>query len=95
MVGAGGFPMSFPLILAIDPTEVIPVLASGGGMAIGVVGIVASNMRRASREREREQTRREIAAYVAEGSMTPEDGAKLIAAGGGRQTACGPGGRDA
>ncbi len=31
--------------------------------------------------RERERSRREIAAYVAEGSMTPEEGARLIEAG--------------
>ncbi len=30
--------------------------------------------------REREISRREIAAYIAEGSMTPEDGAKLLKA---------------
>jgi hypothetical protein len=31
--------------------------------------------------RERERSRREIAAYIAEGSMTAEDGARLLAAG--------------
>lgn len=31
----------------------------------------------------REETRREIAAYVAEGSISPDDAAKLMAAGGG------------
>jgi hypothetical protein len=35
-----------------------------------------------ARTREREESRREIAAYVAEGSITPEDAAKLLGAGG-------------
>lgn len=34
-----------------------------------------------SRSKEREQTKREIAAYVAEGSMTPEQGEALLNAG--------------
>ena len=34
-----------------------------------------------SKSKEREQTKREIAAYVAEGSMTPEQGEALLNAG--------------
>ncbi len=34
-----------------------------------------------SKSKEREQTKREVAAYVAEGSMTPEEGERLLAAG--------------
>lgn len=37
----------------------------------------------------RERTKREIAAYIAEGSMTPEEGAQLIASRPGRIGCCG------
>lgn len=40
-------------------------------------GCVKSVVRSVSRER----TRRDIAAYIAEGSMTPEQGEKLLSAG--------------
>jgi len=73
--------MSFPLFLAMDSGDLIPIAGVTGGIAIALVAIIASSVRSGTREREREQTRREIAAYVAEGSMTPEDGVKLIAAG--------------
>jgi len=54
-----------------------------------VVGIVfayagfkafTNMLTRASESKERETTKREIAAYVAEGSMTPEQAERLIAA---------------
>jgi hypothetical protein len=43
---------------------------------------IAENIRKSSQTKAREESRREIAAYVAEGSMTPEDAERLIAAGG-------------
>lgn len=36
----------------------------------------------------KERTRREIAAYIAEGSMTPEQGERLLAAGGQKRSVC-------
>lgn len=35
----------------------------------------------ATKTKEREKTKREVAAYVAEGSMTPEEGERLLNAG--------------
>ncbi|MFN0011027.1 MAG: hypothetical protein ACKVS8_05210 [Phycisphaerales bacterium] len=67
--------------LAMDSGEIIPVIAIGGGLLLGLVGMISSAMRKVAQEHEREQSRREIAAYVAEGSMTAEEGAKLISAG--------------
>lgn len=60
--------------------ETIPVIAIGGGVLIALVSIVAASLRYMVRERTRGQTQREIAAYVAEGSMTPEEGERLIRA---------------
>lgn len=51
------------------------VLAVIGGAILVVYTVKALSIR------ERERSRREIAAYVAEGSMTAEEGAGLLAAG--------------
>lgn len=55
----------------------------GGGIAliVAVVGIIFGTLKNVKENKEREITRREIAAYVAEGSMTPEQGEKLMASG--------------
>lgn len=57
-------------------------VAVSGGFIVAIVAIVSTAIQRSLTVKQREQSRREIAAYVAEGSMTPDDGAKLIAAGG-------------
>jgi len=59
---------------------VIPVLAIGGGFIVAIVAIVFGAIKRIAINGEREKTRREIAAYIAEGSMTPEDGVQLLKA---------------
>ncbi|MGV6814656.1 MAG: hypothetical protein ACWA5W_06560 [Phycisphaerales bacterium] len=48
--------------------------------AITIMSVVKSLTRMVARLA-RERTRREVAAYIAEGSMTPEQGEKLLAAG--------------
>ena len=50
------------------------------GMAIPIVAIIAEGFRKAASARQYEESRREIAAYIAEGSMTPEDGENLLRA---------------
>lgn len=61
--------------------DMIPVIAIAGGLLVAIVGIVMGTTRRIVVARQREQSRREIAAYVAEGSMTAEEGERLINAG--------------
>lgn len=51
-----------------------------GGL-VGIVGIVAGVANSTLKAMARERSRREIAAYIAEGSMTPEQGERLMAAG--------------
>lgn len=54
-----------------------------GGMFIVflIVAVVFEERRKVIQIREREETKREIAAYVAEGSMSPEDAERILAAG--------------
>ena len=47
--------------------------------AVGMVAIVFRTLTAMVKGVARERTRREIAAYIAEGSMTPEQGEKLMA----------------
>ncbi len=50
--------------------------------AVGVVWIVFGTLTGMVKAVARERTRREIAAYIAEGSMSPEQGERLMKAGG-------------
>ncbi len=59
----------------------IPITAVAGAFTVAIVGVVAGSVRRAVETRAREESRREIAAYVAEGTITPDDAAKLLDAG--------------
>jgi len=54
------------------------------GMTIVVIHIVGTTMRSISNNAARERTRREIAAYIAEGSMTTNEGERLLNAGKGK-----------
>ncbi|MBX3359263.1 MAG: hypothetical protein KF745_12650 [Phycisphaeraceae bacterium] len=55
--------------------------AISGGLFIAGLWIVGSTIRSIARTRAREQSRREIAAYVAEGSMSAEDAERILYAG--------------
>ena len=61
--------------------EWIAVLAIAGGLTIALLSTVAGTFKSVLATRAKEQSRREIAAYVAEGSITPDDAAKLLDAG--------------
>jgi hypothetical protein len=69
----------------ISPIEakMIPtVTAMTIGFLIAIVAIVGGTVRSILTTRAREQTKREVAAYVAEGSMRPEEAERLLNAGG-------------
>lgn len=51
------------------------------GGTVGIIGIIAGVANSTLKAMARERSRREIAAYIAEGSMTPEQGERLMAAG--------------
>ena len=58
----------------------IPVIAIGGSFLVAIFGIIFWAVKESSETREREATKREIAAYIAEGSISPEDAEKILKA---------------
>jgi hypothetical protein len=56
------------------------VLAIGGGLTVALVSIVTCAIRGVVRTRAVEQTKRELAAYVADGTMKPEDAERILQA---------------
>jgi len=59
------------------------IVMVAGGTAIALIAIITDAWRKTAETKAREESRREIAAYVAEGSMTADDAAKLLGRGGG------------
>ncbi|MCB9848475.1 MAG: hypothetical protein H6814_08685 [Phycisphaeraceae bacterium] len=62
------------------PIEKDQLLFLVGGV-IAVVAILSGSACSIIKTRSRERSRSEIAAYIAEGSMTPEEGERLMKAG--------------
>jgi polyhydroxyalkanoate synthesis regulator phasin len=60
------------------PVPVIPFIAITGSFILAMVGLVAWVIISTVKTRERERTRRELAAYVAEGTITPEDAQRMM-----------------
>jgi len=69
-----------PAVLAADADEIVPVLAVGGGLVFGMVWMLAWMINSMYKTKQVERSRREIAAYIAEGTISPEDGVKLMTA---------------
>ena len=69
-------------VLASDVGEPAMVVLFGGGFVVAIVAIIAEAFRKTAQTKAREESRREIAAYVAEGTISPDDAAKLLASGG-------------
>ena len=51
---------------AILASEAIGAVIIGGGLILGAMGIISCTVKRLYSEKQREQSRREIAAYIAE-----------------------------
>ncbi|MCB9848474.1 MAG: hypothetical protein H6814_08680 [Phycisphaeraceae bacterium] len=64
-----------------DPALLIPIVMFLVLGAVAIIGIFFGTITRSATAKELEKSRREIAAYIAEGSMTPEDGERLLLAG--------------
>ena len=59
----------------------IAVTAIALGCSVGLVAIVGGTLTSVMRTRAREQTKRELAAYVAEGTIAPENAVAMLNAG--------------
>jgi hypothetical protein len=59
----------------------IPILAIGGGLIVAIIAIVVTSIQKVMMTRAREQTRREVAAYVAEGTISPDDAVRILSSG--------------
>lgn len=62
----------------IDSGLVIPILAIGGGFVVAIIAIVFGVISSILQTKAKEATKRELAAYVAEGSMGPEDAERIL-----------------
>jgi len=69
---------STPVLMKLLDSDAMVFLVGG---AVIVVIVVAKSIASVLRTQTRERSRREIAAYIAEGSMTPEQGEKLMKSG--------------
>lgn len=66
----------------MESGAIVATIAVGGSMAIALTSIIVASINKNTRIKQFEQSRREIAAYVAEGSISPDDAAKMLNAGG-------------
>lgn len=67
--------------LGEDMAVMVPIVGIVFGCLGWFISIVMGAIRDSNRTKQREESRREIAAYIAEGSMTAEQGERLMAAG--------------
>ena len=68
------------IITALGDNLVVAIVFGVGGV-LGVLGIFFGTISSSQNRKEREKTKRELAAYVAEGSMTPADAERILKAG--------------
>ena len=66
----------------LENNQLIPIVAIGGGLIFVTVGTVISGVRSMVVGKAREQTKRELAAYVAEGTITADKAVEILNAGG-------------
>ncbi len=83
--------MMLPILADISDTiaqELMPLVAVTGGLLVAIIAIITTQVRGAMKTSQVERTRREIAAYVAEGSIAPEDGHRMMATSGQEPRSC-------
>ena len=65
----------------LESNHIVAIVVVGAGILAGIVAIIAGAVASTHKTKVQEESRREVAAYVAEGSMTPEDAERLLNAG--------------
>jgi len=61
--------------------DLLPVIAIVGGLTVGAIWILAATWHAIVTAKGKQQTKREIAAYVAEGTMDAQTAVALVSAG--------------
>ena len=77
------------LAATLEPGMVLTAIMAGIGGVIALTAIVTGTIQSSLKTRQVEQTKRELAAYVAEGSMTAEDAYKILAGNAAKGGSCG------
>ena len=67
-------------LAVLNSGDIVPLVAVGGGFAIIIISIIFRTIRHFVSTKAKEETKREIAAYVAEGSISPEDAERILKA---------------
>lgn len=68
------------MVNAIEPGEVFPFFVVMGGLLVGLIIAVFAIIAGVLKTRAREETKREMAAYIAEGTMDKETAVALLQA---------------
>lgn len=68
-------------MFANHPSLLIPVIAIGGSLFVAMFSMVMCTVKTVTKTKEKERSRREIAAYIAEGSISADEGERLLNAG--------------
>ena len=64
-----------------ENNQLIPIVAIAGGLLFVTVGTICGSIRSMVVGRAKEQTKRELAAYVAEGTISAEKAVEILNAG--------------
>ncbi|MCP3903696.1 MAG: hypothetical protein GY715_08690 [Planctomycetes bacterium] len=64
----------------IDQGLFVPFLVIGGGLCIAALAIIFGTIKHIAVAKEREQTKRELSAYVAEGTLDPDKAVAILKA---------------
>ena len=69
------------MLAQLQNDDVFPLIVISIGCGVVVIWMVLTMITTLATRSQTEKSRREIAAYIAEGSMTPEEGERLLKAG--------------
>lgn len=73
----------------VETDMVIPLVAIVLGCLVAIIAIIFTTVKGMVVGKSREQTKRELAAYVAEGTISPDQAVSIINAGKSSDSACG------
>lgn len=66
------------VLLTLADSGDVAMVAVIGGLTIWIISIVSGTIKESAQTRQREESKREIAAYVAEGSLSAEDAERIL-----------------